>query len=351
VKRALRYALLVLAPFVLVEIGLRIQQRISLRIPFWQFGVRAESASADDPATAVTLDSRLGWRPSSGWQMQGQARDADGKSRPISVSQKHPHGLRAFGDVKKPRLLAVGDSFTQAVCVGDGDTYYERVGAALGLEVFGGGSTGWGTLQELQYLDEIIDEIRPDVILLQFNYNDFMDNDFELGRRWKAGCQTSVRPYLEHGNIEYRYSCHGAWASWTRLGYFIVTRLDRLRAHRPERDELLQEILTTGSSHPGFAAAVAHTSEIFDRVRARAGATPVVFFDVGITAEPFFSTVRRLATEHGFILVGSLPAALDDARKRGVVIECEDRIHFNPSGHRVIADAIVEAMRAQRLPH
>jgi lysophospholipase L1-like esterase len=350
-RRALLWTLLLALPVLLVELGLRIYQRATLGIPVFQFGLSGPRDGGDDPNTAVVSDPRLGWRPSAGWRFHGPTSDSDGASHTITVTQ-HEHGLRSFGDTqaKRPKVLAIGDSFSQAVCVADGETYYDQLGKQIGAEIFGGGTSGWGTLQESMFLDDLIDRIHPDVIVWQFTNNDFMDNDFDLGKRWRAGCQTLVRPYLDDGNIVYRYSCHGRWATWSRLGYLITTRLDRMRAPAPGEDELVNEIIRVGREHAGFRAAMATTSAIFDRVRARVGATPVVLFHLGTTADPFASAARELALAHGFHFVDSLPAALDLAKRRGDVVLCADGIHYNAAGHRIMAEALVRQFAADHLP-
>jgi GDSL-like Lipase/Acylhydrolase family len=343
--------LVVIVPFLLSELGLRVYQRKKLGIPIFQFGLRGPADGGADASSAVVGDPRLGWRPSSAYRFHGEVRDADGTAHVISVTQ-HELGLRSFGDpiARRPKVLAIGDSYTQATCVGDGETYYDRLGAMLGAEVFGVGCSGWGTLQEWMYLDEIIDRIRPDVIIWQFSNNDYMDNDFALGRGWRAGCQAMVRPYWEDGDIVYRYSCHGPWATWSRLGYLITTRLDRARAPAPGHDELMGEIMRRGKDHPGFRAAAEVTSALFDQVRARVGRIPVVLVNLESSVEPFASVTRELAEEHGFYYVASLPWKLQVAEKAGEVVRCQDGVHFNGAGHRIIAETLARKFAAVKLP-
>jgi lysophospholipase L1-like esterase len=351
--RSIAVALLLLAgSLALVELGVRIDQRVRLGMPMWRLGLAAEASQGPDPNAAVTTDGELGWRASSAFRFHGTVKDAAGAAREVTVTQGR-HGYRVYGDVhaRRPKILAIGDSYTQAVCVADGETYYERLGKLLGdVEIFGGGTTGWGTLQELLFLERTLDEIKPDVVLWQFSYNDYFDNDYALSRAWTAGCQASVRPFFEDGRIVYRYACHGPWATWTRLGYLLTTRLDRRRAAPPADDPLLQAILRLGPQHAGMRAALDRTAAIFARVRARLGDVPVVLFDVTTTAEPFFGATREIARRNGFAFVATLPAALDQARARGTVTQCEDRVHYASEGQRIIAEELARALTAAGLP-
>ena len=48
------------------------------------------------------------------------------------------------------------------------------------MEVFAYGAGGYGTLQEYLILDEVVDHIRPTMLLWQFCSNDFINNDHAL---------------------------------------------------------------------------------------------------------------------------------------------------------------------------
>ena len=66
----------------------------------------------------------------------------------------------------------------------------------------------------------------------------------------------------------------------------------------------------------------------------------MVLFEACTTAPVFHSTIEKLAREHGFNFVSDLPAALDRSRARGELVDSYDRVHFNESGHRLVADTL-----------
>jgi len=331
---------MVLATLLVVELGLRIVQRVQAGTPIFRFGPSAPVAGIAPSSLPVVSDAETGWAPNPGYHFVGEVSDADGRRRQIEVTQG-PHGLRSYGGDKPRRILVIGDSFTQALCVDDHDTYYARIAKATDSQVFAAAAAGWGTLQESQYLSRILADIKPDLILWQMAYNDFMDNDFELGKSWKSGCISSVRPYWKPSGIEYRYSCHGAWATIFRLGYLLVTRLDKLTA--PKEDLLVRQIVQQ-QAHPGFAAAVATTSSIFDDVAHKVGNTPVILFLIDSEAAPFSTAARKLATDHKFGFVENVPLYLGRLRRVHATVECADGVHLNDEGHRIVAKALLETL-------
>src|SRR5262245_26780045 len=107
----------------------------------------------------------------------------DGSQYPLHVTQGR-HGFRRFGEGTGLRTLVVGDSYTQALAVSDDRTYYDLLQRDVGLQMYAVGSSGYGTLQESMLIDQYFDEIQPLLVVLQFCYNDFMDNDYALAREW-----------------------------------------------------------------------------------------------------------------------------------------------------------------------
>jgi lysophospholipase L1-like esterase len=64
-----------------------------------------------------------------------------------------------------------------------------------------GGAGGYGSLQQLLFLDEIMKKIKPDFFILQFCSNDFMNNHQNLELEKGAIGQYSRRPYINQKNL------------------------------------------------------------------------------------------------------------------------------------------------------
>ena len=101
----------------------------------------------------------------------------------ITISEQ---GLRdrTFGpkEANIGRILALGDSFTFGFGVEGYESYPKRLEALLnekrkGYDVINAGFPGYGTLQELRYLEEEGLAFSPDVVLIGFfGFNDYTDN-------------------------------------------------------------------------------------------------------------------------------------------------------------------------------
>ena len=328
------------------ELGLRIYQRLALDAPMGNDGLWV---SADQQAALPNLfDHRLGWRPTEGYALDSSGEREDGSRYPLHVTQGR-HGFRRFGSGSGPRTFVVGDSYTQALEVSDDRTYYARLEREVGLRMYAIGSSGYGTLQESMLLDQHFDEVKPELVIWQFCYNDFMNNSYELESAWTAGnSYLHDRPYLDGGEIRFRppgsFARLRRWA-WhsTRLYGFVAGRLARAAA--PSEDLLLKDILAQGAEHPGFRDAVEITDRLFARIAARVGGTPVMVFETCTTAAPFYPAIKDIARRHGMQFAPELPGALDVAEQRGSKLLAADHVHWNEEGHRIIADTLTGHVR------
>jgi hypothetical protein len=98
-----------------------------------------------------------------------------GYSVPLRIDS---FGLRGAEPGTGPKWLAVGDSFTMAVQVAEADTFEDRLGAALGVEVLNAGVDGYSTWQATLRYRSLDASPGVDAVLLTFFLgNDLADND------------------------------------------------------------------------------------------------------------------------------------------------------------------------------
>jgi hypothetical protein len=266
----------------------------------------------------IVLDPRLGWRATDWYAQDLTEQTSGGVVYAVHRSQSW-RGFRQYGNVrsKNPKLLVIGDSFTQATAVSDQQTYHALLKRELGMEVFAYGAGGYGTLQKYLILDEVFDAVQPTVLLWQFCTNDFINNDHALEVASTVNNNGWVRPYWEHGQIVLRSPKPSGvqtreWINrHSRFLYFIVSRLDRLRA-RAARETVERAIERDGASHPGFARAVQTTDDLMGKVRARVGTIPIHAFSCE-KDEPYNSALARIAQHHQIDYWADVPEAVGEA--------------------------------------
>ena len=309
-------------------------------------GTRAALTRARSPLRA--LSPTLGWETAANVRLR-YTHPAFGD---ISMSTG-PRGFRRFDDTTatKIRVLVIGDSFTEAAQVSDGEAFFDEIARRLpGLGIFAHGTGGYGTLQEVMILRRELDSIRPDVILWQLSANDFVNNDHFLESQSPLSSRMT-RPYYEDGTVEHRFAGSGAASRYSRLVRFIDARVAMLRGHgfqaagldteREKRPDALERSIRTTSNLMGMA-------------RASAGRTPIVAFlaEGDAYADSVF---RELSRVNGWHWIPGVIDSVAAARAGGVKVDGLPRDgHWNSAGHaiagRVIAprlDSLIRSLRKE----
>jgi len=297
------------------------------------------------------LDPDLGWRATEHYQETLTETTRGGVRYQVHRSQKR-HGFRQFGNLQSPRpkLLVIGDSFTQATAVSDNKTYHALAGEMLGMEVFAYGAGGYGTLQEYMILDRYVDEIKPDLILWQFCINDFINNDNALEQASIFNNNGLTRPYWVNGTVaqlspKLRGQQLREWINHhSRFLYFVISRIDRLRAVATTVS-VETFIEAEGFNHAGFRRAVEVTDELMGRVRARVGTIPMVAFSCA-NAQPYNEGIALISAHHGIEYWNDVPNVIQQALDRGEDVYTPDE-HWNEHGHQLVANMVVKHLKGR----
>jgi hypothetical protein len=250
-------------------------------------------------------------------------------------------GFRRVGNWKRgaPRILFIGDSFTQAVSVSNGDTYYDQIARAIPeAEVFAYGAGGYGTLQELLVLDKYFEQIRPNVVVLQFcGTNDFVNNDFRLDRASFPNNNFIRRPYLENGRVVYRFP--GSW-----YGRFKLADLVR-RVVKSTRHPVPGGNIDLSFDQADRDRMIAVTTDLLRMVRKRTAEGRVIVFAAD-EVPSLQGVVAHIAQTAGVGYVGTVPAAIIAAATRGehVYVSLADT-HWSRLGHRIVAAELTDPVR------
>lgn len=338
-----------LVGFLLIRYRARVRRVYLLAAPIPLLAMLILVEGATRHALALSRSGLRELSPELGWKT----------SENVRMSYTHPafgpvvyttvqHGFRRFGALQtsKTKVLVLGDSFTQAWQVSNGQAYYDHLAdGGQAVEIFAWGGGGYGSLQEYMILDRYIDTIRPDLILWQLSANDLIDNDHELEIRSPLPARM-VRPYYEHGRIEYHFASANLLARYSQLLQFIGARVAMLRGQGFDVISLERE----RTRYPQLLArSIRTTGDIMGLVRRRAGAIPVIAFQA--EREPFADSVyRALTVEHGWDYIPGVADSVAAEKAAGKVVDGLPRDgHWNRTGHAIAGRVILEYLVSRRL--
>ena len=250
-------------------------------------------------------------------------------------------GFRVYGDPQttKRKLFVIGDSYTEAVTVSDGEAYYHRLGQARpDLEIFAIGGGGYGTLQEYMLLDEFIDEIRPDLVLVQLHPNDLINNSHALESRSPTDNNQMTRPYWEDGRVVSKFPENVAWGplyNLVRHSYLLRLMNVNLVFLRSRSGGPIEQAFSR--EDPDVVRATQTTVELLARMRERARVPVAAFSARSETSYGFWSPsdVCRLA---GVAFISGVGEAVDAAESAGERVTGQPiDPHWTASGHAIVA--------------
>lgn len=294
------------------------------------------------PFNTAVLDAKLGWLQKGNYQYEGKQASLNKELYPVKLSYEK-NGFRKYAASKDslPRILILGDSFTQAIEVSDGKVYYDYLERESLSRVYAYGVAGYGTLQEYMILDKYVDEIQPDVVVIQFCSNDFIDNDLEMEQN--ASYQVGLwRPYLqENGRISYgnplgiieRNLIKSKFLKffrdkWIRVKY----RLDIKKQNVTE-----ERIVKEGKKFEAYQRSQQVTRIILEKIKTRIGAsTRLVVMNADSYVEQA-TDLERICEALDLALVRFPKQLMEEARKKNEVYTL-DGFHWNEQGHRIIGE-------------
>lgn len=266
--------------------------------------------------TYLEDDPTLGWQTRANVNIAKRQQRRDGSAYTAHM-RTNALGLREAGTPASPgkRILVLGDSYTAEPFASDAGMWFavlaDDLAAAPGIDtpyVQAGGAGGYGTYQALLLADRIADQAKPDVFILQFCGNDFLNNYLPLERHSFARSQYMRRPYYDASNGSAYYSpgimgsVYRSWAGELIIFKCVDYAIKRIqytlhngyypRDFKPRNDE------------PLALEAREVTRVLLKKLRMRFQGIPALL--VNVSEE----NVDDLAREAGFIPVG--PSALTE---------------------------------------
>jgi hypothetical protein len=211
------------------------------------------------------------------------------------------------------------------------------------------GGQGYGPLQELMLLRKW--KHSADRIVVQLCSNDILNSNFELERRTLVQRAPAPRPYLENGEIVYRFprSFGGLFRFGTSYSWFLHRQAVRYemkvaeRARNGELETIENDILRQGFSLALFRDGVRDAARVLALMKEEAGERPLVFMLVD-DVEPYTRALRDIARELGVPLL--LPV-------KGFKIPpnylLPDGAHLNEEGNQYVGQRTIELGRGAGL--
>jgi len=321
-----------------LEVGMR------LFVPEGRLPFAAEQL----PAGVTQPDDELGWRMAANLDVTYPTNDGEGTPYEVHLSFD-ADGFRNCGpsestDAECPVLLCVGDSFTAAGEVSDGETWYCRAAELLGARARGFGSGGYGTLQELTALRRHIGRVDPDIVVLQWCSNDFVNNSRELELRSFANNHAMRRPYrTPDGGVEFAVpqtlgGLRRFARTRSRLAGAALALLDRSMA---SREGVEDEIKRVGIDHAGLRRSMETSATLLRDMREACGDRPLFVFEVTDEA-PWNAALAEICDEAG---VERIPGVAEAVDADGLKAKANDKGHWSPLGHDIAAQRIAAYLR------
>lgn len=295
------------------------------------------------------LDPVKGWKATPLFSLRETLQDAGGNSYQLVFNQQQD-GFRLFQDLdRSPRILVVGDSFTQARHASDDKTWYAELARQTNAQVFAYGVGGYGTLQEAMAIEEFFGRIDPDAVILQACSNDVINNSLELERRSLSNNNLTVRPYADpDGRTFYALPARaGVLGAMDRIPQWMLeSRLVRLlrgaavKAHlRLFSATTVETAIAEKPSMPAYREALATTAALLARIKSAIGSRAAFAF-VCDDRPPFSDDLRDRLRDAGFKVIPGIGEALTKARAAGREVRAADGAHWNQEGNAVVGGAV-----------
>lgn len=269
--------------------------------------------------------------------------------------QINSHGLRdyEFSEEKKSgtvRIICLGNSCTFGWRVGLEETYPKQLGKLLNAdldykkyEVINGGVTGYSSFQGKRFLQEQILEYNPDIITVCYGWNDLLPAAFGIeDKNQKLPAQT----FLDIQNVLGQTEVYG-FIRGLILARFQVkkSRNSSQIVPRVSPPDFLQNLIEIGQMCSGKHI-------------------PVIFLTTPIASLEAFWGKGKVSKTHQWHevynkVILNLPqssniyildiASLFENRKDVYDRPQDDYIHYNASGHKLIAENLCLFLEQNRL--
>ncbi|MCR9289802.1 MAG: SGNH/GDSL hydrolase family protein [Bacteroidetes bacterium] len=295
------------------------------------------------PFNTAEKDEFFGWKCKENYDWQGTLMDAGGEGYPVQISFKED-GFRKYNSrpEAKTKFLLIGDSYTQSVEVSDNKTFFNIWEDSLDINLYVYGMAGYGTFQQLMILEKHIKKINPDVVMLQYCANDFIDNYWELEENsaYRVGL---TRPYFSENNAAVIYknptSSTRKWFQWSAFYQLLDYTLGNQIRQKKGTSEF--HIGNQGKDYLPFKKSIDMTQKILQRMKETVGNDRQFYIMAADGFFPQLQEFRTICKELDIWLMESGVHRMNEARDSGKVFHSSDGYHWNEYGHELIGQAVL----------
>ena len=217
----------------------------------------------------------------------------------------------------------------------------------LDFELFAFGVSGYGTLQEKMILEQYHSIIHPDLVVLQFCTNDFVDNTYELD----LACNyqiNSVRPFIDkHGKIELKKAMTSTENIFSKLKFtqFIYWQVNKIIqdfgwAHSGE-----EKIAQLNEAYPLYKDAISISTHLLQEIKTLMPPETQLLAFCADGWQPQLSSLEKICTETQVPFYSQHIHLLNQAQAENRSPFAQDGVHWNTIGHQLIANSLKEEIR------
>jgi lysophospholipase L1-like esterase len=245
-----------------------------------------------------------------------------------------------------PEVIVLGDSFAMGWGVAEEESFPALIERESGLRVLNAAVPSYGTVREMRMLDRL-DTSRLRYLVIQFSGNDAFENyEFlEANNHYAGQPPEAYAAYVDEYRREKRYfpGKYAAWVLQDLAERVLGIAEDRLRRllRRPKAPPVDQSL--DGTDY--FINAALNATRVDLR------GVRLIVFEVNQYGEHASELIAELRPR---LRSGLYPAYLREARLIDLYPLLDARHffslddHLNAAGHRVIAAAVLAAMKADR---
>ena len=297
------------------------------------------------------FDKVLGWKTKENFNQTFKEKDAEGNEYEVNY-MTNKIGLRIYGknENNSKKILVIGDSHTMGKYAGNKDMWFSILAKKLteysgeNYFVYAGGANGYSSFQEYLLAKDISNYIKPDIFILQFCENDYIDNHLVWDREISGRNTYLRRPYYSEKekikynknilSILYRNSIITNSKILNKLG--ILFEIQERKFFPVNRNVNVKKVVS--ESKYVTLSLVSKIRELFSESKSY-----IVNCNANIRKDEIIIPFPELATIAGYILIESPPNKIELMRENRKLFN-QDGAHLSPLGNKIYGEELANKL-------